>query len=97
MKLTNSRTDVPESSDPIAAGRGRKGEAKRSAITYNCESRCAMFEAIKALIPNLLEGTKPRTAAKGHSSWLATAGLLRAWQPFTTRCLRGGGKSFTHY
>jgi hypothetical protein len=29
VKLTNSRTDVPESSDPIAAGRGRKGEAKR--------------------------------------------------------------------
>src|SRR6478672_6967042 len=35
-----------------------------------------MFEAIKALIPNLLEGTKPRTAAKGHGSWLATAALL---------------------
>ena len=35
-----------------------------------------MFEAIKALIPNLLEGTKPRNASKGHSSSLATAALL---------------------
>jgi uncharacterized tellurite resistance protein B-like protein len=35
-----------------------------------------MFEAIKALIPNLFESARPRTAAKGHSSWLATAALL---------------------
>jgi uncharacterized tellurite resistance protein B-like protein len=35
-----------------------------------------MFEAIKALIPDLFEGTRPRTAAKGHGSWLATAALL---------------------
>jgi len=35
-----------------------------------------MFEAIKALIPNLFEGARPRTAAKGHSSRLATAALL---------------------
>ena len=49
MKLTNSRTDVPESSDPIAAGpRSQKGS----------------------------QGTRPRTAAKGHGSWLATAALL---------------------
>jgi uncharacterized tellurite resistance protein B-like protein len=35
-----------------------------------------MFESIKALIPNLFESARPRTAAKGHSSWLATAALL---------------------
>ena len=34
-----------------------------------------MFEAIKALIPNLLESLRPRTV-KGQSSWLATAALL---------------------
>ena len=76
MKLTNSHTDVPESSDPICCRARAQGGSQASAITYNCESRCAMFEAIKALIPNLLEGTQPRTAAKEHSSWLATAALL---------------------
>ena len=35
-----------------------------------------MFESIKALIPKLFESARPRTAAKGHSSWLATAALL---------------------
>ena len=35
-----------------------------------------MFETIKALIPNLFESPRARTAAKGHSSWLATAALL---------------------
>ena len=35
-----------------------------------------MFEAIKALIPDLFEGTRRRTAAKGHGSWLAIAALL---------------------
>jgi uncharacterized tellurite resistance protein B-like protein len=35
-----------------------------------------MFEAIKALIPNLLESARPRTATKGHGSRLATAALL---------------------
>ena len=35
-----------------------------------------MFESIKALIPNLFESARRRTAAKGHSSWLATAALL---------------------
>ena len=35
-----------------------------------------MFEAIRALIPNLFESASPRNAAEGHSSWLATAALL---------------------
>jgi uncharacterized tellurite resistance protein B-like protein len=35
-----------------------------------------MFESIKALIPDLLESARPRTAAKGYGSWLATAALL---------------------
>jgi len=34
-----------------------------------------MFDAIRALIPKLFEGARPR-AAEGHSSWLATAALL---------------------
>ena len=46
------------------------------AIGYNYESRYAMFESIKALIPDLFESARPRTAAKGHGSWLATAALL---------------------
>ena len=35
-----------------------------------------MFEAIKALIPHLFESARPRNAAEGDSSWLATAALL---------------------
>jgi uncharacterized tellurite resistance protein B-like protein len=35
-----------------------------------------MFETIKALIPNLFESARSRTAAKEPSSWLATAALL---------------------
>jgi uncharacterized tellurite resistance protein B-like protein len=46
------------------------------AIGYNHEGRYAMFESIKALIPDLFESARPRTAAKGHGSWLATAALL---------------------
>ena len=56
--------------------RGPQPVSRASAITRNYESRCAMFEAIKALIPNLFESTRPRTAAKGHSGRLATAALL---------------------
>lgn len=77
MELTSSRTDVSESSDPIATGpRSDRVSHASLANTYNYESRCAMFEAIKALIPNLFESARPRTAAKGQSSWLATAALL---------------------
>ena len=81
MELTNSRTDVSESSYPIATRPrsqpvSQASAITRNAITRNYESRCAMFEAIKALIPNLFETARPRTAAKGHSSWLAAAALL---------------------
>ena len=81
MELTNSRTDVSESSYPIATRPrsqpvSQASAITRNAITRNYESRCAMFEAIKALIQNLFETARPRTAAKGHSSWLATAALL---------------------
>ena len=56
--------------------RGPQPVSRPSAITRNYESRCAMFEAIKVLIPNLFKSTRPRTAAKGHSGRLATAALL---------------------
>lgn len=56
--------------------RGPQPVSRPAAITRNYESRCAMFEAIKVLIPNLFESTRPRTAAKGHSGRLATAALL---------------------
>jgi uncharacterized tellurite resistance protein B-like protein len=46
------------------------------AIGNNHEGRYAMFESIKALIPDLFESARPRTAAKDHGSWLATAVLL---------------------
>jgi len=46
------------------------------AIGYNQEGRYAMFESIKTLIPALFESARPRTAAKGYGSWLATAALL---------------------
>jgi len=35
-----------------------------------------MFESIKALIPDLFESSRPRTATRGQGSWLATAALL---------------------
>ena len=76
MELTNSRADVSESSHPIATGPRSQSISQASAITRNYESRCAMFEAIKALIPNLFESARPQNAAEGHSSWLATAALL---------------------
>jgi len=46
------------------------------AIGYNQEGRYAMFESIKTLIPALFESARPRTAAEGYGSWLATAALL---------------------
>jgi uncharacterized tellurite resistance protein B-like protein len=46
------------------------------AISYNYESRYAMFESVKALIADLFESARPQTAAKGSSSRLATAALL---------------------
>jgi len=76
VELTNSRADVSESSHPIATGPRSQSISQASAITRNYESRCAMFEAIKALIPNLFESARPQNAAEGHSSWLATAALL---------------------
>jgi hypothetical protein len=44
--------------------------------TFRREWSQSLFETIKALIPNFFESARQRTAAKEHSSWLATAASL---------------------
>jgi uncharacterized tellurite resistance protein B-like protein len=56
--------------------RGHRGSAKRLRNYLQLRKSVRDVESIKALIPNLFESARPRTAAKGHSSWLATAALL---------------------